>query len=99
MYKVAWLVKLADTEDRDERSRRWDEEHSELMRAVPGLERHTVNRGLSIAEGPGRDARHRPSDGVACAWFSDRVSCEAGLGLPEWQTVLDHGRIIFDQNW
>jgi uncharacterized protein (TIGR02118 family) len=99
VYKIAWLVKLAGTEDREARSRRWSEEHSELMRAVPDLERHTVNRGLSIAEGPGAGREAPTVDGVACAWFSDRASCEAGLGSPEWQTVLDHGRIIFDQAW
>ena len=99
MYKIAWLVKLAGTEDREARSRRWSEEHGELMRAVPDLERHTVNRGLSIAEGPGAGREAPTVDGVACAWFSDRASCEAGLGSPEWQTVLDHGRMIFDQAW
>ena len=67
------------------------------MRAMPGLERHTVNRGLSIAEGPGAGREAPTVDGVACAWFSDRTSCEAGLGSPGWQTVLDPGRIIFDQ--
>jgi uncharacterized protein (TIGR02118 family) len=99
MYKVAWLVKLAGTEDRDERSRRWSDEHGELMRAVPGLARHTVNRGLSIAEGPGAGREAPPVDAVACAWFIDRSAFEAALRSPEWQRVLDHGRSIFDQSW
>ena len=99
MYKIAWLVKLAGTEDRDQLTRRCGEEHGELMRAVPGLERHTVNRGLSIAEGPGAGREAPTVDGVACAWFSDRASFAAALGSPEWQRVLDHGRIIFDQTW
>jgi uncharacterized protein (TIGR02118 family) len=99
VYKVAWLVKLAGTEDRAERSRRWSEEHSELMRAVPGLERHTVNRGLAIAEGPGAGREAPPVDGVACAWFTDRAAFEFALSSPQWQRVLDHGREIFNQAW
>lgn len=99
MYKVAWLVKLAGPEDRAGRSRRWGEEHGALMRAVPGLERHTVNRGLAIAEGPGAGREAPAVDGVACAWFSDRVAFEAALRSPEWRRVLDHGREIFDQAW
>jgi uncharacterized protein (TIGR02118 family) len=99
VYKVAWLVKLAGTEDRAERSRRWSEEHSELMRAVPGLERHTVNRGLAIAEGPGAGPEAPPVDGVACAWFTDRAAFEFALSSPQWQRVLDHGREIFNQAW
>ena len=38
-------------------------------------------------------------DGVACAWFTDRASFDAALGSPEWQRMLDDGRIIFDQTW
>jgi hypothetical protein len=67
VYKIAWLVKLAGTEDRDERSRRWSEDHGALMRAVPGLERHTVNQGPSIAEGPGAGRDAPAVDGVAYA--------------------------------
>jgi len=99
VYKVAWLVKLAGPEDRAERSRRWGEEHGALMRAVPGLERHAVNRGLSIAEGPGAGREAPTVDGVACAWFSDRAAFESALRSPEWKRVLDHGRGIFDQAW
>src|ERR1700753_2244533 len=53
MYKVAWLVKLAPDGDREALTRAWDGEHADLMRVVPGLERHTVKKGLGVAGGAG----------------------------------------------
>ena len=99
MYKVAWLVKLAETGDRDELVRAWTEDHAELMRAVPGLERHTVNRGITIAEGPGAWSEAPTVDAVACAWFADQDAFESAIASPQWKAVQEHGRQIFDQDF
>jgi hypothetical protein len=99
MLKVAWLVRLAQQGDHDDVLRRWNGEHAELVRSVPGLERYAHNQTLAIAEGPGAGTEAPMIDGIACAWWTDGAALVAGLASSEWRAVLEHGRTIFAPDW
>lgn len=96
MLKVAWLVRLSPTADRDSALRAWNEDHARLIGAVPGLERYTHNEALTIAEGPGAGTQAPAIDGIVCTWWSGAAALEAALASSAWQEVLEHGEEIFD---
>jgi uncharacterized protein (TIGR02118 family) len=99
MVKVAWLVRLVRRDDHDEVLRQWNEEHADLVRAVPGLERYVHNQTVAIAEGPGAGTDAPEIDGIACTWWADQAAFDAGLRSREWRAALEHGREIFEPDW
>jgi len=99
MLKVAWLVRLSPEADRDVAMRGWNEDHANLIRDVPGVERYTHNQAIAIAEGPGAGTQAPVIDGIVCTWWTDGAALEAALRSSAWQEVLEHGRVIFDPDF
>jgi uncharacterized protein (TIGR02118 family) len=102
LFKVSWIARHPDGQDREAAWARWTGEHAALLDAVPGLLRHAQSRTL---EGIGPDGLTAglplAFDALAEFWFADRPSCLRAMASPEWDAVLaDAARFLdLDAVW
>ncbi|MGH2850822.1 MAG: EthD family reductase [Solirubrobacteraceae bacterium] len=99
MHKIVFFLRFRSDVDRAEAERRYADEHSALVLAVPGVVRYVQNPVLTAATLAGVDAAPPWVDGFSAIWFEDRGAYLAATSSPQWAAAGAAAAEIFDADW
>jgi uncharacterized protein (TIGR02118 family) len=87
VYKVIFLTNYNPDLPRDEADRRYHDDHAELMRKVPGVERYVQNRWTHSIGEKGVAEGNLAFDVHSECWFTSKQAYEKAMASPEWADV------------
>lgn len=94
MVKIVAFVRHRADWSFDQFARHWIEQHSEIVRGLPGLRGYVQNPAVQI------EGRDWPYDGMAELWFDDLNAVREAFRGPEADAVrADEDRFVGELVW